>query len=74
MMLALNFRQCVADPCLCILDNDEGYVAVSTWVDDCTVAYSNRKQWENTGTNAVEVSIECRRRVELGLGDANQNE
>ena len=41
-----GFRRCVADPCLWILDNTQGYITVSTWVDDCVVAYSNRGQWD----------------------------
>jgi hypothetical protein len=39
-----GFKQSTADPCLWILDNKEGYISVSTWVDDCVVAYNNKAQ------------------------------
>lgn len=42
-----GFKQSTADPCLWILDNKEGYISVSTWVDDCVVAYNNKAQWSS---------------------------
>jgi len=47
LLLGLGFRQCIGDPCCFILDVSEGYITISTWVDDCVVCYSNPKQWKS---------------------------
>ena len=47
LLLKQGFKQSTADPCLWILDNKEGYISVSTWVDDCVVAYNNKAQWSS---------------------------
>ena len=45
-LTALGFRICVADPCLYILDRPEGYITISTWVDDGAVAYSSKPLYD----------------------------
>ena len=47
LLLKQGFKQSTADPCLWILDNKEGYISISTWVDDCVVAYNNKAQWSS---------------------------
>ena len=34
LLESLKFRRCVGDPCLWIHDSADGYITISTWVDD----------------------------------------
>ena len=45
LLLAVGFVRCPVDPALWVLNSDEGYITLSTWVDDCCVAVSNDSLW-----------------------------
>ena len=45
LLLAIGFTRCPVDPALWVLDTDEGYISLSTWVDDCSVATSDDSLW-----------------------------
>ena len=45
MLVDMEFRQAVGDPCLYVYDHNGVYVTISTWVDDCVVAYNDTDAW-----------------------------
>ena len=41
LLLAIGFVRCPVDPALWVFNSDKGYVSLSTWVDDCSVAMTD---------------------------------
>ena len=47
LLLAIGFVRCPVDPALWVLNSDKGYISLSTWVDDCSVATSSDSLWNS---------------------------
>jgi len=45
LFLAIGFTQSTADTCLFQLRTRKSHIIITTWVDDCIVAYNNEKEW-----------------------------
>ena len=71
LLKELGFRQCVADPCLWVYDDGQGYITISTWVDDCIVAYNDAAIWKQLFDKmAMKYPISAKGRLDFCLGMA----
>ena len=46
LFLRLGFKQSKADSCLFQLIDGDSRIIITSWVDDCIVAYNNEKMWK----------------------------